>query len=87
MYCTFFREKNKLYFQVFYEKIFVKNLTILFLIKEEKRKIFIHLLKTFLFFSHKIVHFFLTISHIIITKLYIFILLFYISQKMSENLI
>lgn len=87
MYCTFFREKNKLYFQVFYEKIFVKNLTILFLIKEEKRKIFIHLLKTFLFFSHKIVHFFLTISYIIITKLYIFILLFYISQKMSENLI
>ena len=43
MYCTFFQEKNKLYFQVFYEKIFVKNLTILFLIKEEKRKIFIHL--------------------------------------------
>ena len=66
----------------------MKNLTILFLIKEEKRKIFIHLLKTFLFFSHKIVHFFLTISYIIIiTKLYIFILLFYISQKMSENLI
>lgn len=86
-YCTFFPEKNKLYFRVFYEKIFVKKLSILFWIKEKIKKNFIYLLKTFLFFSHQIISFFLTIWRIIITKLYIFILLFYISQEISENLI